>query len=260
MAVERLIPGTWDWEHWHADHVARYLFAVPHAKDRSILDAGTGCGYGAAILATQGAASVHGVDVSDEAIRYARENFQLPNLAFKVDDCEQLATISGKLDVICSFENIEHLKQPHKFLRRAADLLNPSGVFLCSTPDKAATAPFQNGKPANPFHQMEWTPAEFANMLARYFRSVDLLSQVKSRSASARKEAIDSLAIFLNSSFGTRISRYVRRALRMKTRAFDLAGLGIPYITDFPIVPQAVSGLFGSPWCVVAFCRDPIGA
>ena len=47
--MERLpLPGTQEWAMHFADHVARYSFAAPYTLGKTIVDAGTGIGYGAA--------------------------------------------------------------------------------------------------------------------------------------------------------------------------------------------------------------------
>src|SRR5206468_10143309 len=122
----------------------------------------------------------------------AQERFVgLANFCF--DDCETLSKVQGPVDLICSFENIEHLKRPEAFLKSAARLLADDGVLLCSTPDRAATAPFENGKPANPFHFHEWYRDEFVALLKEHFRGIDLRTQVMSTSLQRRTKAVLSL-------------------------------------------------------------------
>ena len=54
------------YEHWH-----RYAFAMPLAKDRRLLDAACGEGYGSNLLASV-ARGVVGVDISAQAVGHAR--------------------------------------------------------------------------------------------------------------------------------------------------------------------------------------------
>src|SRR5690242_18745766 len=109
MAEERAVPGTVEWAELGAPHLARYLFAVDYARGRRVLDAGTGSGYGAALLKMHGADSVRAIDIDAETIRQAEERFALEGVTFAVDDCETLAQTAGPFDLICNFENIEHL-------------------------------------------------------------------------------------------------------------------------------------------------------
>ena len=107
---------TWPWS--HAEHLARYLYATSFVNGRRVVDAGTASGYGAATLKQAGALSVQAVDMDEASIREARRRYQVEGLAFILDDCETLSEIQGPIDVICSFENIEHLHHPGKVHQR----------------------------------------------------------------------------------------------------------------------------------------------
>jgi 2-polyprenyl-3-methyl-5-hydroxy-6-metoxy-1,4-benzoquinol methylase len=69
---ERIHPGMAEWEQFGYEHVQRYQFAVPFAQNRRVLDAACGNGYGAEMLATQGAGEVVGVDADAAAIDAAQ--------------------------------------------------------------------------------------------------------------------------------------------------------------------------------------------
>ena len=64
-------------------HLKRYEFALPYCRGASVLDAGCGVGYGTAHLARV-AERVVGVDVSDDAVSYARAHYAGPNVEFRV--------------------------------------------------------------------------------------------------------------------------------------------------------------------------------
>ena len=136
---ERLGPGSPTWDAHSAFHVARYLFAADHVRGKRVLDAGTGTGYGARILKAAGAAEVQGIDIDPASIAQAQEKFATEGLQYLVNDCEKLANVQGPFDIICNFENIEHLNQPEAFLANAARLLKDDGLLLCSTPDRATS-------------------------------------------------------------------------------------------------------------------------
>lgn len=62
MTVERATPGAEDWAELAAPHLARYLMVADLTAGRRVLDAGSGAGYGAAILCAGGAGIVLSVD------------------------------------------------------------------------------------------------------------------------------------------------------------------------------------------------------
>src|SRR5687767_6601798 len=71
---ERMLPETTSavtfWE-----HIYRYRFAARFVRGRRVLDIACGEGYGAAALLRAGAASVIGVDISEEACEHARQKY-----------------------------------------------------------------------------------------------------------------------------------------------------------------------------------------
>jgi SAM-dependent methyltransferase len=153
-------------------HLKRYEFALPHCAGADVLDAGCGVGYGAAFLA-RAARRVVGVDASEEAIAYARRRYTAANVEFVCADLLALDLPAESFDVVCSFETIEHVADRDAFVRRIAGLLRRDGVFLVSTPRAEETT----DRPANPFHAVELSPADFARLLERAFGQVELYGQ-----------------------------------------------------------------------------------
>lgn len=260
MTVERAIPGTAEWAELAAPHLARYLMAAELAVGRRALDAGSGVGYGAAILRTGGAALVLGVDADAGTVAEARRRFGAENLSFAVDDCERLDRVEGGWEVICCFEVIEHLQDPEAFLARAARLLAADGVLLVSTPERAGTPPFVNGRPRNRFHRHEWFVSEFVAMLRRHFEDVELRVQVETAALQARCAAVAAVREGLTAcnplaAFVWRKWPFRRKADRGWAR---LHGLAAPGLADYPIVPAALATVYGTPRFNLGICRRPV--
>ncbi len=172
---ERMIP-----ERSHArtfwEHVARYQFARRYARGKRVLDVACGEGYGAAALARSGASSVVGVDVSAEACASAARKY---GLGAVVGDAHRLPLADRGVDLVVSFETIEHLARPSLFLDECARVLVDDGTLIVSTPNR----PVYAAEVKNPHHVGEFDRAEFVAMLAERFGSVDLFTQFP-RSAS----------------------------------------------------------------------------
>ncbi len=164
---EYLVPGRAP-AHLEAEHLARYRFAAPLAAGRRVLDIACGTGYGSALLAAAGAASVEGVDLSPEVVAYARERHAAPNLAFaRGDICAWRG--AAPYDLITSFETIEHVPDHRAALANLRTLLAPGGRLLLSTPNRPITSPYArtlDDRPANPHHVREFTLAEILAALA----------------------------------------------------------------------------------------------
>ena len=161
---ERYVPGVIgdiELEHLHRYYVAREL-----ATGKDVLDIACGEGYGSAILA-EVALSVVGVDASEEVIRYAAERYQRSNVHFKLGVCSHIPLPDASIDLIVSFETIEHHAEHHEMMREFVRVLRPDGQVIISSPDKAE----YSDKPhfSNAFHVKELYFEEFQELLLSYF-------------------------------------------------------------------------------------------
>jgi len=213
MIPERLVPGTSDWEVYSYEHRQRYAFFAARCHERDILDAACGVGYGSQILAQAGARSVVGADISKKAIDYARRTFACPTTRFVNSAVEDLPVPAACFDIVMSFETIEHLRCPERFVAEMHRVLRPGGVFICSTPNKH----FANrGKTANPYHLSEMGFAEFAAVFTTYFVIEERLYQTHSESYQRHLEllrALDQLAKPVRFSKALAFENLVRRRL-----------------------------------------------
>ena len=169
---ERVIPGEVDADLWN-EHVARYWFAVRIAHGRRVLDAGCGSGYGADVLARE-AREVLGIDISGDAIDYARQHYRAANVRFERASCLQIPAPDGSFDLVVAFELIEHLADWRAFLREVRRVLPPDGQFLVSTPNQLYYAEARAALGPNPFHLHEFKYGEFQSELEAVFPRVAL--------------------------------------------------------------------------------------
>ncbi len=172
---ERVIPGQVNADLW-SEHLARYAFARRYTRGKKVLDAGCGTGYGSAELA-QEAGSVTGIDLSSEALDYARANYPLANVSWAAGSCIRLPFCSASFDVVVAFEVIEHLEDPATFIAECARVLQPEGLFIVSTPNKRYYAESRAASGPNLYHQHEFEVDEFHRSLSGFFPHVTLLLQ-----------------------------------------------------------------------------------
>ena len=123
----------------------------------------------------QAAAEVTGVDISDDAIDYARANYGRKNTRYLIGSCLDLAFPAESFDVVVAFEVIEHLAGFRRFIDECARVLTPSGLFIVSTPNKNYYAESRAESGPNPFHEHEFEPEEFRAELKRAFPNVTLV-------------------------------------------------------------------------------------
>jgi len=151
------------------EHLHRYLLARDFCRGKDVLDIASGEGYGSAILA-QVAASVIGVDVSAEAAAHAAANYASDRLRFLQGSALAIPIDSFSIDIVVSFETIEHFDGHDRFLSEIKRVLRPGGRLIISTPDRDNYSPVD--QPANPFHVLEMTRDEFADLLGGHFAHV----------------------------------------------------------------------------------------
>jgi len=128
-------------------HLERYQFAGKHLKPGLIVDIACGLGYGSYLLATEYAhkvSNILGIDVDQEAIRFARAKYRHPSIQFIVDDAFTFVP-HKMLDSIVSLETIEHLRAPGEFIKRISNNLVKGGRFI-------ASVPITPSMDANPYH------------------------------------------------------------------------------------------------------------
>lgn len=170
---ERFLPermsGDIELEHRH-----RYLLAAQLTRGKEVLDIACGEGYGSAMMAGQ-AQRVTGVDISPAAVDHARRKYDKGNLRFATGSCAAIPLPDRSVDVVVSFETIEHHAEHEQMLREIRRVLRPDGLLVMSSPDKSE----YSDKPGyrNPFHVKELYKEEFRTLLASHFRQVRLLGQ-----------------------------------------------------------------------------------
>lgn len=172
---ERVVPDQVSLDLW-SEHIARYAFAQRYARGKSVLDCGCGTGYGSAELA-QSAASVTGIDISTDAVEYARLNYGSANARYVTGSCLELAFPAESFEVLVAFEVIEHLADFRQFLAECARVLTPGGIFIVSTPNKSYYAETRAESGPNPFHTHEFTADEFRSELSCVFNNTCVFLQ-----------------------------------------------------------------------------------
>ncbi|MGE3466277.1 MAG: class I SAM-dependent methyltransferase [Pyrinomonadaceae bacterium] len=156
------------------EHAARYEFASTFVERRRVLDIACGTGYGIGLLG-KFAEFVVGIDVDPGAARAARQECG-PSDSVLLADGLCLPFPDRTMDIVTSFETLEHLHQRPEFLSELRRVLKDDGRLIMSTPNANYTQP-KNGKPANPFHVFEYTPDELVEELAPIFTIERLLGQ-----------------------------------------------------------------------------------
>jgi ubiquinone/menaquinone biosynthesis C-methylase UbiE len=170
---ERFVPGEMH-GNIELEHRHRYLFASQFVSGKAVLDIACGEGYGSALLA-KSARRVIGVDIADRAVEHAKQRYQAENLEFAIGSCAAIPLGDGAVEVVVSFETIEHHAEHEAMMHEINRVLRPGGLLVISSPDKLE----YSDKPSfrNPFHVKELYEEEFQELLSTHFRNVRLFGQ-----------------------------------------------------------------------------------
>jgi 2-polyprenyl-3-methyl-5-hydroxy-6-metoxy-1,4-benzoquinol methylase len=155
-------------------HLIRYRWAAEvlrALKPESALDVACGAGYGSHSLAGQFPdMEIIGGDYDEDAILFARDNYQAPNLRFfKVDVTRWGESLGDRVfDCIISFDTIEHVEHREIMMQNMVNHLTPDGVLLLSTPVKLENVL----NPGWEHHKIEYSKWALHDFLRRYFKEV----------------------------------------------------------------------------------------
>ena len=163
---ERMVPEFHRGQLMYAEHLIRYKGVQDLVRGKVVLDIASGSGYGTALLA-ETAQEVYGLDASRDAVDYAQHNFGAENIRYMVADAIEIPLDENSVDIVVTFETIEHVENYEKFLSEISRVLKPDGLAVVSTPNDLE---FAEG---NHFHLHEFEKEELLGLLGKYFKNID---------------------------------------------------------------------------------------
>lgn len=159
---------------WGSEHIHRYLLASELCVGKEVLDVASGEGYGSALL-SKSARYVTGIDISEEAVAFAREKYPIENLVYSQGTATALPFEDQSFDVVVSFETIEHLTEQEAMMDELSRVLRPDGLLIISSPDKEEYTDIPQHK--NEYHVKELYRQEFENLIQTRFSHYVLYGQ-----------------------------------------------------------------------------------
>lgn len=156
------------------EHLHRYALACDLAAGLDVLDIACGEGYGSNLIAGC-ARSVVGVDVAADAVAHASMKYRRHNLRYAHGSATAVPLPDDAVDLVVSFETIEHLREHDEMLTELRRVLRPGGRVIISSPDRRYYSEATGH--VNPFHLRELSCDEFRELVARFFPHSRLLRQ-----------------------------------------------------------------------------------
>ncbi|MCC6403234.1 MAG: methyltransferase domain-containing protein [Fimbriimonadaceae bacterium] len=188
--LERWMPG-FNSEGIEMEHARRYEWVSDRVLGKRVLDVACGAGRGSQMMAEAGAASVVGLDIDPEIVRYASHRHATPGVDFRTGDAATFCS-EEPFDAIVSFETIEHVPEVERFLASLAGLLAPDGALFVSTPISSLS---HDPKPTNRYHVQEWGYPRFASVLAACFRVDETHLQLTKEPRNYARRMLNSLGL-----------------------------------------------------------------
>jgi ubiquinone/menaquinone biosynthesis C-methylase UbiE len=156
------------------EHLHRYAVASSYIKNKIVLDIASGEGYGSNLLA-QKAAKVIGVDIDEASITLAESKYKASNLEFRVGRADAIPLENSSVEVVVSFETLEHHDKHDEMMNEVKRVLKPGGILIISTPEKKYYTDKKNYN--NPFHVKELYLNEFKSLLNSHFSNTQFYLQ-----------------------------------------------------------------------------------
>jgi O-antigen biosynthesis protein len=156
------------------EHYHRYFFSLQFCRQKVVLDIASGEGYGSALLGIV-AQEVFGVEVTPEAVSHAARKYRSARVSFMLGDCIAIPLSDASVDVVVSFETLEHVADQKKFFCEIKRVLRPHGMLVISIPNVESYK--EVASEANPLHVKELDAAEFRVILSENFANYRLFGQ-----------------------------------------------------------------------------------
>ncbi|MGW5384490.1 class I SAM-dependent methyltransferase [Nocardia sp. NPDC003963] len=228
LTGERTVPGIAEENYWFRRHEIVYDRLLSRCADKVVLEAGSGEGYGANMIAGV-ARAVVGVDYDRGAAIHVRTRY--PAVHMIRGNLAALPLPEASVDAVVNFQVIEHLWDQAEFLRECLRVLRPGGELLISTPNRITFSPGRD-TPLNPFHTRELNAAELTELLEAAGFRVELMTGVHH---GPNLRALDT------KHGGSFIDAQIERALAGEPwpaeLTADVAGISID---DFALTPESV--------------------
>jgi len=153
-------------------HLRRYELAADLCNSnecKTVADLACGTGYGADLLARSSHSQYSGVDIDEQTIEFAQRRHGTDKAKFYCASACETAIDSTSIDLIASFETIEHIEETDQLLKEFVRVLKPNGLLVVSTPNKMGPTPY---------HVHDFSFESFLLAISDRFEILDVVGQL----------------------------------------------------------------------------------
>ncbi len=156
------------------ERLARYNFASKFACN-TVLEVGCGARDGAFILSKY-AGNVVAIDISKEAIEFAKRNYSARNVEYMTMDCLDMAFEDNSFDTVVSLEVIEHVSDGKLCLKNIKRVLRGGGLYIGSTINRERNG-LNSAWRHERHHLKEYSASEYRELLSGHFKNIEIMGQ-----------------------------------------------------------------------------------
>jgi 2-polyprenyl-3-methyl-5-hydroxy-6-metoxy-1,4-benzoquinol methylase len=142
----------------------RYYVASHWCKDKTVLDAASGYGYGSMLLKTLGAKEVTCLDHQKEALEHVKNKYGLNTVQRDILENVKNDPLESKFDFVVSIETFEHVPRHYveRYIANLVKWVKPGGTIFITTPQREG---FLWKYPRGGSHFYEYSWEEFVGIL-----------------------------------------------------------------------------------------------
>jgi SAM-dependent methyltransferase len=209
-----------------AEMYVRQILGVTGGQKGALLEVGCGSGEFLDAALEQGF-QIKGIEISEHAVTTA--NARLGATAVQCGDIETVPLRPAEFDIAVFSDVIEHVRNPHAFLRRVHYCLRPGGIVFLVTPDTDSWS--------HRVMQNRWMEYKLEHLFYFNRRSITFL---------LGKENFSDLRISPNTkalSFDYIRAHFRRFEVPFWSKAVDVIGIAVPEILARKVFRVVASGL-----------------
>lgn len=152
---EQLLKHDW----YYQKQKNEYDFVSKFTTDKSVLEIGAGSGW---FFDFSDASEYVGLEFNSEAIKECQKK-GLTVFQQTISDFAEIEINIATYDIVCSFQVLEHVKNPIQFLRDALKCLKKDGYLIISVPSEDSFVGRARNNILNmpPHHLTRWTDKSF---------------------------------------------------------------------------------------------------